>query len=92
MAGVGTGATTYNTAQIGGWATNLAVACGNDADPYRPYGVDSTVTRLDNAATSNYNALQVSARKSVGALSLSLAYTYSHSIDDSSDRYDTARS
>ncbi|MFZ0734726.1 MAG: carboxypeptidase regulatory-like domain-containing protein [Candidatus Sulfotelmatobacter sp.] len=88
VAGVGTGATTYNTAQTGGWATNLAVACGNDADPYRPYGGISTVTRLTNAASSNYNALQVSARKSVGALSLSLAYTYSHSIDDSSDRYD----
>ena len=28
-------------------------------------------------------------RKSVGALSLSAAYTYSHSIDDASDRYDT---
>jgi hypothetical protein len=84
------GATTYTnpTPQVGGWATNLAVACGNDADPYRPYYGISTITRLTDAASSNYNALQVSARKSVGALSLSAAYTYSHSIDDSSDRYD----
>jgi hypothetical protein len=84
------GATTYTNAapQVGGWATNLAVACGNDADPYRPYYGVSTITRLEDKASSSYNALQVSARKSVGALSLSLAYTYSHAIDDSSDRYD----
>ncbi len=88
VAGVGTGATTYQTGQTGGWATNLAVACGNDADPYRPFYGISTITRLTDQASSNYNALQVSARKSVGALSLTAAYTYSHAIDDSSDRYD----
>ena len=69
-------------------AINLQTACGNDADPYRPYLGVATITRLTDQASSNYNALQVSARKSVGALSLSLAYTYSHSIDDASDRYD----
>jgi len=69
-------------------AINLQTACGNDADPYRPFYGVSTITRLTDQASSSYNALQVSARKSVGALSLSLAYTYSHSIDDSSDRYD----
>ncbi len=69
-------------------AINLQTACGNDADPYRPFYGVSTVTRLESKASSNYNALQVSARKSVGSLILTLAYTYSHSIDDSSDRYD----
>jgi hypothetical protein len=69
-------------------AINLQTACGNDADPYRPFLGVSTITRLTDQASSIYHALQVSARKSVGALSLSLAYTYSHSIDDSSDRYD----
>jgi hypothetical protein len=39
-------------------------------------------------ANSNYNALQVSVRRTVGALQLNAAYTYSHAIDDSSDRYD----
>ena len=72
----------------GATAINLQTACGNVADPYRPFLGVSTITRLENKASSSYNALQVSARKSVGALSLSLAYTYSHSIDDSSDRYD----
>jgi hypothetical protein len=69
-------------------AINLQTACGNDADPYRPFQGVSTITRLTDQASSNYNALQVSARKSVGALSLTAAYTYSHSIDDASDRYD----
>lgn len=69
-------------------AINLQTACGNDANPYRPYIGISTITGLENKASSNYNALQVSLRRTVGALSLSAAYTYSHSIDDSSDRYD----
>lgn len=80
--------TTYTTNQTGGWANNLAVACGNDANSYRPFYGISTITRLTDQASSNYNALQVSARKSVGAFNLVAAYTYSHSIDDSSDRYD----
>ena len=48
----------------------------------------ATITRLENHASSIYHALQVSGRKNVGSLSLTAAYTYSHSIDDSSDRYD----
>ena len=71
-------------------AINLQTACNNDPNPYRPYYGIATITRLQNKASSIYHALQISGRKSVGALSLSLAYTYSHSIDDSSDRYDGA--
>jgi Carboxypeptidase regulatory-like domain/TonB-dependent Receptor Plug Domain len=82
------GNTTYTTGITGGWATNLNVACGNDANPYRPFVGIGTITRLESKASSTYNALQVSLRKSVGALNLTGAYTYSHSIDDSSDRYD----
>jgi hypothetical protein len=68
-------------------AINLQTACGNDPNPYRQFQGIANITRLENKASSIYHAFQVSARKSVGALSLSLAYTYSHSIDDSSDRY-----
>ncbi len=69
---------------------NLNVACGNGNGPlpYRPYLGFNTITGLENQANSNYNSLQVSARRNVGRLTLSLAYTWSHSIDDSSDRYD----
>jgi hypothetical protein len=43
---------------------------------------------LQNVANSNYNALQATLRKVAGPLTLSVSYTYSHSIDDSSDRTD----
>jgi hypothetical protein len=43
---------------------------------------------LQNAANSTYNALQVSFRRSKAPLVLGVAYTYSHSIDDASDRSD----
>jgi Carboxypeptidase regulatory-like domain/TonB-dependent Receptor Plug Domain len=69
-------------------AINLQTACGNDPNPYRPFQGIANITRLESKASSIYHALQVSARKSVGALNLTAAYTYSHSIDDSSDRYD----
>ncbi len=69
---------------------NLAVACGNDPNPYRPnYPGYGTITGIEPTANSNYNALQVSARRTQGRLSLSVAYTWSHSLDDFSDRFDS---
>jgi hypothetical protein len=74
-------------------ANNLNVACGllptvnTLRTAYPGYG---NVNTLRDAANSIYNSLQVSARRTVGALTVSLAYTYSHSIDDSSDRGDSA--
>jgi hypothetical protein len=44
---------------------------------------------LQNVADSNYNALQATLRRATGPLTLGVSYTYSHSIDDSSDRSDT---
>jgi Carboxypeptidase regulatory-like domain/TonB-dependent Receptor Plug Domain len=67
---------------------NLYTACGNSADPFRPFAGYTTINRIETSANSIYNALQVSVRRTVGALNVSLAYTYSHSIDDSSDRSD----
>jgi Carboxypeptidase regulatory-like domain/TonB-dependent Receptor Plug Domain len=72
-------------------AVNEGVAiCGTDADPFRIYKGFSNINNLQFAASSNYNALQFSVRRNVGQLQLSLAYTYSHSIDDASDRFDTS--
>jgi hypothetical protein len=73
-------------------ALNLNVACGtaianNFRTAFPGYG---NLTELRNIADSHYNALQVSALRTVGDLTVSLAYTYSHSIDDSSDRGDNA--
>jgi hypothetical protein len=41
---------------------------------------------LENIANSSYNALQFTLRRTKGPLTLGFSYTYSHSIDDSSDR------
>lgn len=43
---------------------------------------------IQNAANSTYNAFQATIRSTRGPVTLSVAYTYSHSIDDSSDRSD----
>ncbi len=70
-------------------AQNLYVACSYGASNYfRPYQGWGTITRLENTANSIYNSLQVAVRRSIGNLTISASYTYSHSIDDSSDRGD----
>jgi hypothetical protein len=66
-------------------ATHLYVACGNSADPYRPYTGVSGINNVTNTAKSNYNAVQVSASRYFGRLNGSLAYTFGHSLDDASD-------
>jgi len=44
---------------------------------------------LENVANSAYNAFQATVRRTAGPLNLGVAYTYSHSIDNASDRSDT---
>ncbi|HVN19685.1 MAG TPA: carboxypeptidase regulatory-like domain-containing protein [Dongiaceae bacterium] len=69
---------------------NLAVACGNNPDLFRAnYPGLGSIQRVEGVANSNYNALQLSLRKTSGALTLDLAYTYSHSLDNSSDNFDS---
>jgi hypothetical protein len=63
-------------------SVNFFVACGNSADPFRPFLGFEDIRRLDNASSSIYHGLQTSLRRTVGALQLSVAYTFSHSIDD----------
>lgn len=41
---------------------------------------------LQNIANSSYHALQFTLRRTKGPVTLGVSYTYSHSIDDSSDR------
>jgi len=41
---------------------------------------------LQNIANSSYHAAQVTFRRTKGPLTLGVSYTYSHSVDDSSDR------
>ena len=71
-------------------AVNLAVACGNDPNPFRSqFPSLGSIERVESVANSNYNALQFSLRKTSGPLTLGVAYTYSHSFDDSSDKFDS---
>ncbi len=89
--GLPTTATLADGTTITGQAVeNLFVACGNPAASYyRPYQGMGSITRLDNSANSIYNSLQASARRSFGDVTFGASYTWSHSIDNSSDRYDT---
>jgi Carboxypeptidase regulatory-like domain len=54
---------------------------GNVIAPYL-----GQIYSLQNIANSNYNAFQASLRRTADPLTLGISYTYSHSIDDSSDR------
>ena len=73
---------------------NMEVACygspgfagGVSADAIRPYNGLSNILSVENVANSNYNGLQGTLRRTKGALTLGVAYTYSHSFDDASDR------
>jgi len=81
--------TTVNGVPVTGQAAiNLGVACGNDPNPLRPYYSIGDIQRVEPEANSNYNAMQFSLKKSDGPLTLDVAYTYSHSFDDSSDNMD----
>jgi hypothetical protein len=54
----------------------------------RPYPGLGRILSLENVANSQYHAFQATLRRSRGPLTAGLSYTYSHSIDDASDRSD----
>ena len=56
--------------------------------PNRPYPGLGQIFSLQNVANSTYNALQLKLQRTRGALTGGLVYSYSHSIDTSSDRSD----
>lgn len=59
---------------------------GVSADAVRAYPGFSNIISVENVADSAYNALQATVRQTTGPLTIGVAYTYSHSFDDSSDR------
>lgn len=75
---------------------NMNIACygasgfGTPFNPsvFRPYSTLGSILSVANIADSRYNAFQLGVRRTVAPLVLGLSYTYSHSIDDSSDRSD----
>jgi hypothetical protein len=80
--------------------TNLVAACyaydaGNFGFPnpnsLRTYAPGfGRVLALQNIADSQYDAFQTTLRRTKGPLTLGVSYTYSHSLDDSSDRSDSS--
>ncbi|MGO9367636.1 MAG: carboxypeptidase regulatory-like domain-containing protein [Terriglobales bacterium] len=72
----------------------LQAACTNpnipnvNSLPGRPYPGLGRILSLQNVADSKYNALQATFRHTSGGLTLGISYSYSHSIDDASDRSD----
>jgi len=70
-------------------AANFAVACGSDPNPLRPFRGYGYLRSVLDKGNSNYNSLQVSARRMIGKLQYSVAYTYSHTLDDNSSDLDS---
>jgi hypothetical protein len=72
----------------------LQAACTNpnipnvNSFPGRPYPGLGRIFSLQNVANSSYNALQATLRHTSGPLTAGISYSYSHSLDDSSDRSD----
>lgn len=72
----------------------LQAACTNpnipnvNSLPGRPYPGLGRVLSLQNVADSSYHAVQGTMRHTSGGLTLGVSYSYSHSLDDASDRSD----
>ena len=72
----------------------LQAACANpnipnvNSLPSRPYPGLGRVLSLQNVANSTYHALQFTLRHTSGGLTTGVSYSYSHSIDNASDRSD----
>jgi len=66
----------------------IAAGCGTNPDVFRRFQGYTSINRLEEHASSIYHAFQFAGRRQMGGLQLALAYTYSHSIDDSSSRGD----
>jgi hypothetical protein len=72
----------------------LQAACTNpnisnvNSFPGRPYKGLGRVLALQNVADSTYHAMQTTLRHTSGPLTLGVSYSYSHSLDDASDRSD----
>jgi len=76
---------------------NLVAACAGanspinptpDVNTLRPYPGVGQIFSLQNVADSSYHALQTTLRRTRGPVTVGTSYSYSHSIDDSSDRSD----
>lgn len=77
--------------------TNLVAACAGandirnptpDVNTVRPYPGLDQIFSLQNVARSSYHSFQTTLRRTRGPFTIGGSYSYSHSIDNSSDRSD----
>ena len=75
--------------------TNLLAACtgatilSGDVNALRTFAPGlGQIFGVENSADSSYNAFQATLRRVQGPLTLGVSYTFSHNMDDSSDRSD----
>jgi hypothetical protein len=71
---------------------NLEVACSSNVNvnAFRRYPGFGRILSIENIANSDYNALQITLRHSHGPLNVAVSYGYGHSIDEASDRFESA--
>jgi Carboxypeptidase regulatory-like domain/TonB-dependent Receptor Plug Domain len=74
---------------LGSGGGTIATTPTPDVNTLRPYAGIGQIYALQNVANSSYNALQGTLRRTKGPLTIGGSYSYSHSIDNSSDRSDT---
>jgi hypothetical protein len=76
-------------AAVGSIYTSATQGYGLSPNSLRTYAPGiGEIHSLQNVANSSYNAFQATLRKVQGPLTLGVAYTYSHSLDNASDRSD----
>jgi len=71
---------------------NLEIACSVGINPnsFRKYPGYGRILSVENTVNSAYNAIQMTVHHVHGPLDLGLSYSFSHSIDEASDRFSSA--
>ena len=69
-----------------GFVSPIGNLLGISADSVRPYPGFSNIISVNNIAVSQYHSFQSTLREITGPVTIAAAYTYSHSLDDASDR------
>jgi hypothetical protein len=71
---------------------NLQLACTTGINPnsFRKYLGYGRVLSVENTVNSTYNAFQLTLHHIHGPLNLGIGYTLGHSIDEASDRFESA--
>jgi len=73
----------------GSQPTEIAPGFSFDLNVLRPYNGVGQITSIQNVGNSVYHSLQLTLHHHRGPLELAASYTYGHSLDTASDRYES---